>query len=922
VIPRLEEAQERLADLVRTHTDKLKRGPDRGWAGRPSGTLTRVFRLLPLGVAGALALPAAAAAASLPDFDVRDGLRAAAPGAPVRAARAELRRRATLRIDPATQTVRLLLRRGHALTRPSGAPARRIARRYLAAHAQALGLDAHDIAAFGPARVVRAPGGLRTVRFSGEVGGIGTFDSAVTVGIDRAGRIVMVTGRPEHGLAVPSTAPRVGAAAAKAAFARSTGEAIGGHHDFARLVIFAAPDRDRLAWHVGLGDYDGVVDATTGVVLRRRYLVREAAAATVFPNFPGAPAGGAQVPVDLEAPGWLAPGATTLSGPFVRAYADTMSADEPGVEGEVPRTAAGDFVYPFKTFGTATPRCDPVAPCSWSSSTPDSWLDNKNQTTVQAFFFANVWHDHLQAAPIGFDKASGNFADDDPVIAQTDDGAGLYLNTPFGLITPPGRVNNASMATPANGSSPTLELHLNAWDDAASPELFRDNNNSDDAATVYHEYTHGLTSRLVTHADGSQALDSEQAAAMGEAWSDWYAFDFLVRNNLSPDTTAPGEVDLGRYSDAVRHTTRTQGLDCPLQTSGSAAEPCPGTTGAGPGGYTYGDFAKIAGGAEEHADGEIWGETLWDLRTALVATEEGQSVGSDVAQAIVTGGLRLAPPEPSFLDMRDAILQSDVALFGGAHMATLWTVFAARGMGIDATTTGGDDTAPKEGFKVPDAGTLTGTLAARPATVDPGGRVDFDASSFLASSNLPKGFTWDFDGDGKVDRTSDGPVVAHTYDDPGSYMAHVRVTDTGLSTGTATTRVTVRGPAQPPTDGGPTQPGSGRPRSPGDGPRLRVAKRGKLRYTLRVVCRPSCVVRVRARLTRRTARRLGVTNRRVRSLVRTARGNERVDVHVGRRLVGLARARGLRALRVRVRASARRPSGAGVVRRRTVRVVV
>ena len=42
--------------------------------------------------------------------------------------------------------------------------------------------------------------------------------------------------------------------------------------------------------------------------------------------------------------------------------------------------------------------------------------------------------------------------------------------------------------------------------------------------------------------------------------------------------------------------------------------PMPRAPGAGPGGYTYGDFGKIAGGPEVHADGEIWLETLWDLR--------------------------------------------------------------------------------------------------------------------------------------------------------------------------------------------------------------------------------------------------------------------------------------------------------------------
>jgi hypothetical protein len=855
-----------------------------------------VRRALPLGAICALLLPAAASAAGLPDFDVRDGLRAAAPSAP-----------------------RLLIRRGSALTRPTAAPARRVARGYIAGHAAALGLDAADVATLGAPRVVRAPGGLRTVRFVGGVDGIGTFDSAVTVGIDRSGRVVSVAGRPAHRLAVPS------------AFGRATGQAVGARtavrggpqretrfgNDFARLVIFAGPPHDRLAWHVSLGDYDGVVDARTGAVLRRHYLVKEAANAGVFPNYPGAKAGGAQVAVDFEKLGWLAAGATKLSGPFVYAYADTLSIDDPGINGDVPRTAAGDFVYPFKTFGTARPRCDVFAACSWDSSVHSSWQDNKNQTTVQTFFLDNLWHDHLQAPPIGFDKASGNFAESDPVVAQTDDGASTFPPSPLPLFAPL-NLNNANMSTPADGSSPTMQMYLGAYDDLTFFEQFRDYNNGDDAATVFHEYTHGLTSRLVTNADGSEALDSDQAGAMGEAWGDWYAFDFLVRNGLSPDTAAGGEVDIGIYSDVNPHATRTQGIDCPLQSSGPSTEPCPGKNTAGPGGYTYGDFGKIAGSPEVHSDGEIWAETLWDLRTALVASEGGQAAGSDVAEALVTGGLRLSPPEPSFLNMRDAIMQADVALFGGTHMATLWTVFAARGMGIDATTTGGSDDAPHEGFKVPDAAKLTGTLTATPASVPAGGKVDFDASSFAAGSPSPKGFAWDFDGDGKTDATTAGPQASHVYGSAGSYMARVRVTDTQLATGTATTQVSVTGPTPSPSPSPGASPGPGTTR----GVQLRVARGGRGRYAVHATCAPSCSVQVSGRLTRGAARKLGVARRRLRSVSRTVRGTVRIRVRVSRRLLKRARARGVRVLRVVVRSSATPPRGAAVSRRRTVRVRV
>ena len=120
---------------------------------------------------------------------------------------------------------------------------------------------------------------------------------------------------------------------------------------------------------------------------------------------------------------------------------------------------------------------------------------------------------------------------------------------------------------------------------------------------------------------------------MGEAWSDWYAMDFLVNDGLQSRTPAPhGEVRVGEYVGRGNDLIRTQPLDCPV---GSTSSRCPGTPGAGPGGYTYGDFGRIRGGPEVHADGEIWGETLWDLRDALGS--KADRVAGDPGDGAVAG---------------------------------------------------------------------------------------------------------------------------------------------------------------------------------------------------------------------------------------------------------------------------------------------
>jgi hypothetical protein len=195
---------------------------------------------------------------------------------------------------------------------------------------------------------------------------------------------------------------------------------------------------------------------------------------------------------------------------------------------------------------------------------------------------------------------------------------------------------------------------------------------------------------------------------MGEAWSDWYAMDFLVGQGQFVDTPADGDLRIGQYVGAGEDLIRTQPMDCPV---GSTSPKCPGTPGAGPGGYTYGDFGKIIGQAEVHADGEIWGETLWDLRTAL---------GQTTTEGLVTRAMELSPSNPSYLDERNAILQADLVDNGGKNHDAIWSVFAHRGMGFFAAAIDGDDLAPAEDFSTPPTGDPEGRIRGTVTDADSG----------------------------------------------------------------------------------------------------------------------------------------------------------------------------------------------------------
>jgi hypothetical protein len=228
---------------------------------------------------------------------------------------------------------------------------------------------------------------------------------------------------------------------------------------------------------------------------------------------------------------------------------------------------------------------------------------------------------------------------------------------------------------------------------------FSPTNVGDEADTVYHEYTHGLSNRLNVDVQGRSTLGGVQAGAMGEAWSDWYAMDYLVRQHLQRDRAAKADVRLFIYDGKGVNLDRTEPIDCKVGQTG--ARLCKGAFTGHRGGYTYADYGKVVGGPEVHGDGEIWAQTLWSLRAAI---------GPNKSEAVVTRAMELAPYNPSFLDMRNAILVADTSVFGGKQRGAIWKVFARRGMGFYAGSFGGNDTRPAADFHQPPASIETSTI--------------------------------------------------------------------------------------------------------------------------------------------------------------------------------------------------------------------
>ena len=641
---------------------------------------------------------------------------AASPRPATAALRKSLGSQGLLEPDGVTGTFRQVGRTDGFLTTPGPASAKSIVLGYLRDNKVALGLTDDGIAALSLRKDYVSTDGTHHLSFQQVSKGVPVFGNGVKANVTRDGRLLSLSGSPLASVSTGSAAPGLSAAQARdkaarnalgkatpatahqASDARRTTTFDGG--DLAELVWFQTPGGLQLGWHtlVALTSgelYSSVVDATSGAVLYRDSLADDANG-SVWENYPGAAKGGAQTTVDFTSKGWLPASATTLSGPYSHTYTDVNDNNVADGSEEVHPTAR-DFLYPFTPATTTVTPCSTAYPCSWDPSTKFSWRANAAQNATQVFYFVNNFHDHLAADPIGFTSAAGNFENGDRVLTEPLDGASTASGLPDG-----NHVDNANMATPPEGQSPRMQMYLFHQPGTAYPDEdpFVATNGGDEADVVYHEYTHGLSNRLVVDVNGQSTLGNVQAGAMGEAWSDWYAMDYLVSQKLFTDTNASGDLRVGEYVGAGQNLIRTEPMDCAV---GASAGQCPGTPGAGSGGYTYGDFGKVTSGPEVHADGEIWGQTLWDLRAAL---------GVRTTENLVTRAMELSPANPSYLDMRNSILQADVVASDGANASTVWKVFAGRGMGYFAGSIDGDDTHPVESFAMPPApGTKTATVS-------------------------------------------------------------------------------------------------------------------------------------------------------------------------------------------------------------------
>ncbi len=336
---------------------------------------------------------------------------------------------------------------------------------------------------------------------------------------------------------------------------------------------------------------------------------------------------------------WAGQPPTGLVGNNADAHLDRNSDDRP----DNPRLSVADGNFSFPIDLTKPPTTE----------------DNQKSAQANLFYWINRFHDIFYL--FGFNEASGNFQTknfnlggqgNDPIKADAQDGSGT---------------NNANYSGGRDGSPARIQMYL--W--TGAPQLDGDL----DQGIILHELSHGLSTRLVGNGTG---LTGTHGRGMGEGWSDY--FGIILLRDPSDDLDgryAIGQYAFNNYSRGIRRY--------PYSTD--------------PGVYLM-NFGDITKNTEIHAVGEIWCNTLLEMR-ALLIRKLGFQEGQRQSIQMAVDGLKLTPVSPTFLDARNAILLADRVNNDSVNQCLIWQAFSKRGMGFSASALDANDGSPVEEFDMP-----------------------------------------------------------------------------------------------------------------------------------------------------------------------------------------------------------------------------
>jgi extracellular elastinolytic metalloproteinase len=408
----------------------------------------------------------------------------------------------------------------------------------------------------------------------------------------------------------------------------------------ASLVWFDGRDGLALAWDVRLpfahhlALYTTLVDAGSGEILYCRQLVNRAVGEGNVSRGSGLPRQMTRFPRELDTYGFPPDGTLPAAFPddWVGSVATAGNATNAGyMNGNVLTALQGEVQNDLVIF-------DPS----------DQPIDVNNRGILNLFYYTCFMHDFFYL--LGFREKDGNFQQDNFGRGGKDkDGLNaVYWPGQFPPLPNTFPEEGAAMYTPVDGKPPTMNVSL---------IVSTGRHTAFDSTIIFHEFMHGVTSRLVGGPDVGGTLIEPQSDGMSEGWSDYVA---CVLNNTSVFASWVADNPMG-----IRPFPYTP--DYPM------------------------DFGSLSmpSNQDSYLVGGVWCAAM--INTTL---QIGDSIA---ALQLSVDALKLVRANPSFLDMRDALLWAleDMLAAGRITQAqhdtwlqAIWSTFARFGMGVYAACNG------------------------------------------------------------------------------------------------------------------------------------------------------------------------------------------------------------------------------------------
>jgi len=294
----------------------------------------------------------------------------------------------------------------------------------------------------------------------------------------------------------------------------------------------------------------------------------------------------------------------------------------------------------------------------------------RDAALTNLFYWANTVHDFFYN--LGFDEKAGNYqADNFGQGGVAGDPISIYAHFGAASTSSFAQVNNAFYSTfsTEDGTQAMVGMFLGSSRDRWADGAYS-------TETIVHELTHGVTARLIRSMN-----TTFQGAAMNEAFSDFWAHELITPEGSPVDGVYPyGEYLYNQFGVGIRSRPYSTNMEInPL---------------------TYRDLGRATSSPAIHNDGGIWVVSLWDVRANMIR-QFGEREGRRRLRQNVLDGMKLAPPAPSMVDLRDAVLLADRVNFRGESQAQMWEGFAKRGLGVLAYSNGGDTIQVKASFEKP-----------------------------------------------------------------------------------------------------------------------------------------------------------------------------------------------------------------------------